>query len=64
MEKAAGKYYGTYENMNGGWMDESIYAITGVPSIKFKHNQLSTDKFWDIIHKFDYKHYIMTCANF
>jgi len=32
MEKAGGKYYGAFEQMNGGWMDESIYALVGVPS--------------------------------
>ena len=32
MEKAAGKYYGTFENMHGGMEYESIYAMTGVPS--------------------------------
>jgi hypothetical protein len=64
MEKAAGKYYGTFEQMDGGWMDESIYAITGVPSMQFRHEQVSAGDAWNMFVKFDQKKYIMTCANF
>jgi hypothetical protein len=64
MEKAGGKYYGVYENMNGGWMDESIYALAGVPSFNMRHTSFTADQAWAMYTEFDQKKYIMTAGNF
>jgi hypothetical protein len=35
MEKAAAKYYGNYENIDGGMAELAVYALTGMPSLDF-----------------------------
>jgi hypothetical protein len=64
MEKAAAKYYGTYENMNDGMMDEAIYALTGVPSFHIYHGTSSSNAFWEMLTDWDSKNYIMTAGNY
>jgi hypothetical protein len=39
MEKAAAKYYGTYENLDGGSADQAFYALTGMPSVRINHSE-------------------------
>ena len=34
LEKAAAKFYGTYENLHFGLAENAIYALTGMPSFK------------------------------
>jgi hypothetical protein len=45
-------------------MDESVYALTGVPSFKMRHTAYPADRAWELFKEFDEKKYIMTCANF
>ena len=35
LEKAAAKFFGTYENINGGRRSESLYLMTGMPTIRY-----------------------------
>ena len=41
LEKAAAKYYVNYWNMNGGWMTESLYMLTGMPNTEFSSSKLT-----------------------
>ena len=43
LEKASAKFYGTYNNMSGGWMTESLSALTGVPVNNFMHARYTED---------------------
>ncbi len=47
MEKAAAKFFGTYENIDGGHESEGIYALTGMPTITMRHNKWDYFKAWD-----------------
>jgi hypothetical protein len=38
MEKAAAKYYGTYENLDEGNFKQAFYALTGMPSFYIPHS--------------------------
>jgi len=40
-EKAAAKYYGTYENMSEGWGHEALYMLTGMPTKSFETKSIS-----------------------
>lgn len=62
VEKAAAKYYGTYSQMNGGWMNEALWALTGMPTIGFSSNSLEEDALWQRISDYNDKNYIMTSA--
>lgn len=39
LEKASAKFFANYSNMSGGWMSESIQALTGVPTRTIRHAQ-------------------------
>ena len=62
LEKAAAKYYGTYENMSGGMMDEAFYALTGSPSITVQNSR--ERDLWGKLQKWEKNHYMMSSANF
>lgn len=62
LEKAAGKYYGFYWNMNGGWMSEALYIFTGMPNTEFNSASLTTDQIFARLTEWDQKNYIMTGA--
>jgi len=62
LEKAAAKFYGTYENMHGGWMVESLYALTGMPTVEHRPSQLSESELWNILQDFETNNHIMTAA--
>lgn len=62
LEKASAKYYGNYYNMSGGWMSESIQALTGVPTVTIYHKKYNADTLWKQIGEWEKKQYIMTGA--
>jgi len=62
LEKAAAKYYGTYENMHGGWMVESLYQLTGMATKWFVSRNYSTSDLWTMLKDWDAKNYIQTAA--
>jgi hypothetical protein len=46
LEKGAAKFYGRYENMNGGLPAESLYALTGMPTVSFRNIRTSESDIW------------------
>jgi len=49
MEKAAAKFYGRYENMDGGLPAESLYALTGMPTFQMNHDKTTDEHLWGLI---------------
>jgi len=47
LEKAAAKYFGTYNLMNNGWMSEAIEALTGKPTWKISNVKKTPDYLWN-----------------
>lgn len=41
LEKAAAKFFGNYERLNGGWMGEAMYALTGMPGRTIDNSKLN-----------------------
>jgi hypothetical protein len=62
MEKGAAKFYGRYENMDGGFTSESLYAMTGMPTVDWTHSKTTETELWNILDGYDKKHYIMTAG--
>lgn len=62
MEKAAAKFFGRYENMNGGQASESLYALTGMPTYTQKLSKATSDEIWARVNEYDSKGYIMTTS--
>lgn len=63
MEKAAAKYYGNYEAMEGGNTQEIMYMLTGMPSFSFNTAGADKDIFWAQCQEYDQKDWIMTASN-
>jgi hypothetical protein len=42
VEKAAAKFYGHYESLNGGFMDQALWVLTGMPTVSLRNN-IQTD---------------------
>ena len=63
IEKAAAKYYGNYENMEGGNMVESLYMLTGMPTKSLSTSSLSAADLWTQIKELDDAQYPMTASN-
>ena len=62
LEKASAKYYVNYMNMNGGWMSESLYMLTGMPNTGFSTIDLTEDQIFEKLTIWDKKQYVMTAA--
>lgn len=62
MEKAAAKFYGRYENMNGGLPAESLYALTGMPTLSITNKDTKSTKLWTILSEADQMKYVMTAS--
>lgn len=63
LEKAGAKYFGNYEQLEGGNMIESLYMLTGMPGAIIDTAPLANDALWKIIKEMDDKHWIMTASN-
>jgi len=48
-EKLFAKINVNYEHIGWGWMNESFYIFTGVPSVLLKPTSLSVDQLWDVM---------------
>jgi hypothetical protein len=59
LEKAAAKYYGTYNRIVGGWMTEALYAFTGMPSYEIARTSANL---WEALSEWDSKNYIMSAG--
>jgi hypothetical protein len=59
IEKAAAKYYGTYEDLDGGEADQAFYALTGMPSVKLIHSEWTLEKAWTNINYYDNSNFVM-----
>lgn len=59
MEKAAAKFFGRYENMNGGQEVESLYALTGMPTMNFKLTSKTEDDLWNTLNEYNNRNYVM-----
>jgi hypothetical protein len=46
LEKAGAKYFGGYEYMEGGWMNEAWWIFTGMPTTKFFNSKTSNSIAW------------------
>ena len=55
LEKGAAKFYGRYENMDGGQQAESLYALTGMPTHSVVNNKLEEDELWNLLSDYDQK---------
>jgi hypothetical protein len=62
MEKGAAKFFGRYENMNGGQTAESLYAMTGMPTMTFDNKKSTETYLWNMLSKYDADQYIMTAG--
>lgn len=62
LEKAAAKYYGTYEHMDAGRMKEAFDALLNVPTYYHDPEDYETDEYWKVIQDYEKKNYIMTSA--
>jgi hypothetical protein len=60
LEKAAAKFYGRYENMNGGQEVESLYALTGMPTVNIVLATMSDSDLWNLLNSYDKLDYVMT----
>lgn len=45
-------------------MDESLYALTGMPNTSVSHSSKTVDQLWSMLSSWDKKNYIMTSAVF
>jgi hypothetical protein len=62
LEKGAAKFYGRYENMNGGLPSESLYALTGMPTVEFDTKTTSESLIWEYLSAADKRKYVMTAS--
>jgi glycosidase len=63
MEKAAAKYYGNYERMEGGNMQEALYMLTGMPTRSFSTSDETTDELYTLVKQMDDAKWVMTTSN-
>ena len=57
LEKAWAKVNGNYENTIKGYVSEAFRALTGSPSLFYKHDYV--DSIWDIVLDADRKNFII-----
>ena len=62
LEKTAAKFYGRYENMDGGTQQESLYLLTGMPTHSLPNAGSSESKIWNSIIDWDKRNYVMTAS--
>lgn len=62
LEKGAAKFFGRYENMDGGLESESLYHLTGMPTRTIKNSDLSESELWAILKDYDQRNYVMTTS--
>jgi hypothetical protein len=55
LEKAMAKFYVNYSNLNGGDMEESLIALTGMPTTTVYSNKETADSMFKIIKNADNK---------
>jgi hypothetical protein len=48
--------------MNGGDQAESLYTLTGMPTVSYTLNKVSTPDLWNSLVDFEAKNYIMTAS--
>jgi len=58
LEKASAKFFGTYENLNGGWGDIAFQQMTGYPVKWFRHT-IGREKMLEAIKTADDAHHVM-----
>jgi len=49
IEKAAAKFFGRYENMDGGFPTESFYALTGKPTHQYVNAKTDESLLWSAL---------------
>ena len=59
MEKAAAKFYGTFENLDAGTGNEAVYALTGMPSCTIDFSDYAEARAFDLITYYNSMNYIM-----
>ena len=62
LEKGAAKFFSRYENMNGGVPTESLYALTGMPTLTVTNKNVGEEELWKILSDFDQRNYVMTAS--
>jgi hypothetical protein len=61
LQKAAAKYYTTYDQLNYYGMIQAFYALTGMPTYLFSAKKFPTvDAYWEHIKMLDQKNYLFT----
>jgi calpain len=69
MEKAYAKLHGTYEELNGGQMNEALVDLTGGVSEKFHFRAPETaesiegGQFWKDLKRYHQQGFLLGCAN-
>lgn len=63
LEKAAGKYFGNYYDLEGGMMREAFWIFTGMPTTVFRHNKdTPTEDIWSNLKDWENRNYIVASA--
>lgn len=60
MEKAWGKFFGSFDNINGGFESEALRKMSNVPVLDFKPSKLGADAVFRQATMYDKKGYTMT----
>lgn len=62
LEKASAKYSGSYYNLQGGWMTDAFYMLTGMPTADFKNSANTVDQVWTRLVSNLQKEYVLTAT--
>jgi len=60
LEKATAKFYTDYANMDGGSTEESMYMLTGAPTMKYSNSAYEANALYDILKMHDENNHIIT----
>lgn len=62
IEKAFAKFFNMYLNMHGGYARVALRALTGMPVINMKTDNMEIDEIWEKLSEADENHYVMTAG--